>query len=212
MLFYYIALGLILTRIPFIGKYFRLYTTFIHEMGHAIMALLTRGKVYQIHINPDTSGLAFTGTRGRVSRILVSIIGYPFSIIISVVMLKMVYEGNSRSVLIGVIFFMAIGTFFWVRNNFGFVWAHISIAISLVLLFYTNPTMIDIYVKTMVGIVFVESILTTIVLFKITLRNKEQATDSKNLREATGIPEIVWSTLFLVFAVYMSYYSFPMWF
>lgn len=201
-----------LTRIPYIGKYFRLYNTLIHEIGHAVMSVLTKGEVYHIKIYSDTSGEAFTGSRGKIAQVLVSIVGYPFSIAVAVLMIDMLHQGKSETILYGLIAVMVFSLLFWVRNWFGFIWLAVSVAASAILLLKANEQVIDIYVKVLVGIFYVESIVSTLVIFVITIRDRKNAGDSRNLKHATGIPEIVWSILFVAFAVASCVYTMPKWF
>src|SRR6056297_3111471 len=50
----------VLPKIPFIGRYFQVFNTLIHEDGHAIMALLSRGQIKRIELFADTSGTTIT--------------------------------------------------------------------------------------------------------------------------------------------------------
>ena len=57
-----IALGLLggLLAVLFTYRYLAILITLLHEFGHAFMAKVTFGKVYKIHLNPDTSGVTET--------------------------------------------------------------------------------------------------------------------------------------------------------
>src|SRR2546425_10178657 len=56
---------------------FRLFTTWVHECGHALMTVLVGGRVTSITIQPDTSGLTRSLVPvGRVARGLVASSGY----------------------------------------------------------------------------------------------------------------------------------------
>src|SRR5262245_34171917 len=47
---------------PFLLYPFKLFTTWVHECGHALMTVIVGGRVTSVTIEPDTSGL----TRGLV--------------------------------------------------------------------------------------------------------------------------------------------------
>ena len=84
VIFYiFLAISIVLSRLPIIGKYFIGINTLIHETGHALMALFLSGKVHRIDLSSDTSGSALTSTDNKFKSFLVSIIGYPFSSIIA---------------------------------------------------------------------------------------------------------------------------------
>lgn len=51
----------------------RLFNTFIHETGHAVMAVLTGGEVVELRVNLDTSGQVLSRGSGRI---LTSSAGY----------------------------------------------------------------------------------------------------------------------------------------
>ena len=56
---------------------FKLFTTWVHECGHALMTVLVGGTVTAITIEPDTSGLTRSlAPIGRVSRGLIASSGY----------------------------------------------------------------------------------------------------------------------------------------
>ena len=56
---------------------FKLFTTWVHECGHALMTVLVGGRVTSITIEPDTSGLTQSLVpAGRVARGLVASAGY----------------------------------------------------------------------------------------------------------------------------------------
>ena len=56
---------------------FKLFTTWVHECGHALMTVLTGGRVMSISIEPDTSGLTQSLVPvGRVAGGLVASSGY----------------------------------------------------------------------------------------------------------------------------------------
>src|SRR3954468_21597553 len=73
-----VSLGLSLTPWGQLLLYpFKVFTTWVHECGHAVMTVLVGGSVSSIAIEPDTSGLTRSLIPvGRVARGLVSSSGY----------------------------------------------------------------------------------------------------------------------------------------
>src|SRR4029450_1396509 len=62
---------------PFLLYPFKLFTTWVHECGHALMTVLVGGRVTAIVIEPNTSGFTQSlGPAGRVARGLVASSGY----------------------------------------------------------------------------------------------------------------------------------------
>jgi hypothetical protein len=98
---------------------FMLLVTFIHEGGHALMAVLTGGTVEAIRIHADTSGVAYTSGGWNF---LIYQAGYlgatlfgAFSLILNS------RSGRGRAILIVMLTAVALITAIWTRNLFGVV-------------------------------------------------------------------------------------------
>ena len=208
---YYIIIGVILTQLPYVGKYFRIYNTLIHEIGHVLASLVTNGKVYHIELNKDASGLAYTGSRSRISQIIVSLAGYPTASIVSYLAILLLNKGYEDYVLAGIATIILISLVFWVRNWFGFGWLLLAAIVSAFLVWYESEIFTSIYLNTLVAVIFVESVISTIELIYITYKDKNNAGDSRNLKLSTGIPEMFWSVLFFIFAGYTVYLTIRIW-
>lgn len=202
---YYIVIALILTRTPYVGKYFKIFNTLVHEIGHVIMSMLTKGKVYHVHLNSDASGLAMTGNRGRISGILVSIAGYPFASLVALFMLYLKEEGHYNYLLIGVTVVLVVSVILWVRNAFGVMWLLLAASISFLFIYYGTDAFVEVYLNILIAVMLVESITTTIELVILTWLDKNNAGDATNLKNYTGIPAIVWSVMFSVVSIYLTY-------
>src|SRR5436190_18778698 len=62
---------------PIVLYPFKLFTTWVHECGHALMTVMVGGTVSSIAIEPDTSGLTRSLVpAGRFARGLVASAGY----------------------------------------------------------------------------------------------------------------------------------------
>lgn len=60
-----LAFAIILTRIPYVGKFFRVTGTLFHEAGHVWVALLLGHRVKSVSLSEDLSGEAITaGSKG----------------------------------------------------------------------------------------------------------------------------------------------------
>jgi hypothetical protein len=117
-----LCLGVSLTRWgPLILYPFTLFTTWVHECGHALMAVLTGGSVASITIQPDTSGL--TRSLMPVSRLaqgLVASAGYlTASIVGCFLMAASRVERRAKPILWGIGAFMLVTLVLWIRNPFG---------------------------------------------------------------------------------------------
>ena len=66
--FYYLIAAFILGIIPVVGKYVAVINTFLHEVGHALIAYLLGGRVHSISLFANTEGTAVTAHSGRVDQ------------------------------------------------------------------------------------------------------------------------------------------------
>ncbi|MCO4770697.1 MAG: M50 family metallopeptidase [Deltaproteobacteria bacterium] len=118
-----VALLVGLSNVPY-GNYilypFSLFGTWVHEACHALAALAMGGRVDHIEIFPDTSGLAWTATSGRLARATVSSAGYVGTALgggLLLVFRRRELAGRIGLALLGAL--MLLSVLFWVRNAFG---------------------------------------------------------------------------------------------
>ncbi|MBI5493634.1 MAG: M50 family metallopeptidase [Deltaproteobacteria bacterium] len=100
---------------------FTLFTTWVHECGHALMATLLGGDVASVTIEPDTSGLTRSMTPDTlVVRGLVSTSGYLGASVFGCVLLVATrLERLARLIIWTLGVLMLLSLVFWVRNLFG---------------------------------------------------------------------------------------------
>ncbi len=112
------ALALLLSVIPFASWLtypIALFSTFIHEAGHALAALFSFGDVHHLQVNADTSGVTYTSGG---SRFLISSAGYLGTTLYGVLLLlstqklrwaKNMLYGTGATVLVLTAFYAAHG-------------------------------------------------------------------------------------------------------
>lgn len=100
---------------------FTLFTTWVHECGHAVMVVLMGGSVTSITIAPDTSGLTRSlMPSGRVAQGLVASSGYlGASVVGCLLMAATRVEKRARPILRAIGAFMLLTLVIWMRNLFG---------------------------------------------------------------------------------------------
>jgi hypothetical protein len=106
---------------PFLLYPFTLFTTWVHECGHAVTAVLLGGSVTSITIEPDTSGLTRSlMPAGRVAQGLVASAGYlGASLVGCLLMAATRVEKRARPILRIIGAFMLFTVVIWMRNLFG---------------------------------------------------------------------------------------------
>jgi hypothetical protein len=102
---------------------FKLFTTWVHECGHALMTVLVGGRVTSIAIEPDTSGLTHSLVPGgRVARGLVASSGYLGAAVVGCLLVAATrVEKWARVMLRSLGLAMLLTLLFWMRNPFGVV-------------------------------------------------------------------------------------------
>ena len=100
---------------------FKLFTTWIHECGHAVATLVLGGSVHSISIEPDTSGITRSlMPAGRIARGIVASSGYlGASVVGCLLMAATRIEKRAPAILWAVGAFMLVTLIFWIRNLFG---------------------------------------------------------------------------------------------
>ena len=121
---------------PLVLYPFTLFTTWVHECGHAVMVVLTGGSVSSITIDADTGGLTQSlMPAGRIARGLVASSGYLGSSVVGCLLVAASrVEKRARPILWAIGAFMLVTLVFWIRNAFGAVvvlgWAVTLLALA----------------------------------------------------------------------------------
>jgi hypothetical protein len=100
---------------------FTLFTTWIHECGHALAVVLVGGSVSSVTIEPDTSGLTRSLVpTSRLSRGIIASAGYLTASVVGCFLLTAArVERRAKPILWGIGVFMLVTLVLWVRNLFG---------------------------------------------------------------------------------------------
>ena len=213
-LFYLLlTVSLILTRIPYLGKFFRVVNTMIHECGHALMALIMSGEVIKINLFSDTSGSAVTKVKGKIPTLMVSFAGYPFSALMSFIIFFLIKNNFITVALIILMFFALISLLLFVRNGYGIFWLLIFLLIGGVIVEFNSPLILFAWMVFLASLLLTEAFISGLILLKISIQNPSGAGDATNLKKETHIPAWIWSFLFCLingYFVYLTVYlTFP---
>ncbi len=206
VIFYiFLAISIVLSRLPIIGKYFIGINTLIHETGHALMALFLSGKVHRIDLSSDTSGSALTSTDNKFKSFLVSIIGYPFSSIIAFVFFYFIHQKAFDYVLFIIIGIAILNLILYVRNWYGIFWLLSFLSISVLIIYFKIEMLLFGFALFCSFIILSDSILSAIILLIISIKSPKAAGDANNLANLTHFPAVFWSVLFVAFSIFMGY-------
>lgn len=108
---------------PLILYPFTVFTTWVHECSHALMAVALGGAVSSIAIQPDTSGLTRSlMPASRLAQGAVASAGYLGASIVGCLLLAASrVERRAKPILWSIGAFMLLTLVFWIRNLFGAV-------------------------------------------------------------------------------------------
>jgi hypothetical protein len=100
---------------------FRLFTTWVHEGGHALATVLVGGHVSSIVIRPDGSGLTYSRVPdNRILHGVVASAGYCGAALVGCLLIAATrVERRAHTLLAGVGACMLLTLVLWIRNLFG---------------------------------------------------------------------------------------------
>ena len=205
LLLIFVAISLILPRIPVVGKFFNIINTALHEFGHALMALLTGGEVRKIELLKDTSGTTTTVSKNAFAAVLVSLAGYPFAVSIAWLSFYLIGQDAVLGLLVGLSVLFFIMLLFWIRNWYGVLWVVLFCVINGYLFYLNNAQYLRYAALFYAVMILMESISSSIVLFVLSCRDGNKAGDATNLAKVTHIPAFFWSLLFLAYTGWVTF-------
>ena len=174
---------------------FGLFTTLVHELGHAVAAVLTGRVVRGIRIRRNHSGDALSTGRGR--SVISGVAGYPAPAIVGVAQLWSVFNGwTSLALFIGGV--ILVLTLLVIRNLFGVLVVVAAIAVSASLWFFASPEVQSYALLVLGASLLVGSVrgLLTVVHVHISRRSQLETSDAYLLFRRTGVPSGVWLLIF----------------
>lgn len=196
-------------------KPIKLFTVFLHELGHAFMALITGTNITGLRIYFNESGFVTSLPKDWLSAFLIANGGYLGSVLfaISILLLK---NTKFKKYIIGVIAIIFLAVTFRYSGVISFTMLYSVIFAGFAILVYMiqNETLND-WVIEIIGIgsatyaiydTFVDTILMQLNyqfgLFKLGAMPK---TDAVQLAELTHIPAIVWGFVWLAISLFAIY-------
>jgi hypothetical protein len=180
-------------------RWFGLFTTLVHELGHAVAAILTGRVVHGIRIRRNHSGDALSTGRGTLGIVISGMLGYPAPAIVGAAQLWSVFNGYTAIALFagGVVL---VVTVLVIRNLFGILVVLASAAVSALLWFYATPEAQS-YALLVIGTaLLVGSVRGLAAVIGVHLRHRDRlgTSDAYLLSRRTHVPSPVWLALFAI--------------
>jgi hypothetical protein len=180
---------------------FKLFTTWVHECGHALMTVLVGGRVTSITIDPDTSGLTQSLVpAGRVARGVVASSGYLGAAVVGCLLMAATrVEKWAHVILLSLGACMLVTVVLWMRNLFGFA-VVLAWGVALVVLSRKGMGHAPRFLLSLLAIqVALNSVYDIRVLFLIDRGQSDAATMARLFL----LPSWMWATAWMLMSVVM---------
>lgn len=196
-------------------KPFKLFTVFLHELGHAAMAFIFGYGIKGIRIGFNEGGYALTYSKGKIASFMIFNGGYLGSVLFSLLILYLRKTQLKKYILGTVaIIFMAV-SIRYAGFNFTLLYSIIFAVIAIIIYMLQNERVYD-WTIDILGIsgvayaiydTFVDTILIKFRLpFSLWGKGARGLSDADQLAQLTHIPAVFWGLLWTVLsllAVYM---------
>ncbi|MBN2729829.1 MAG: M50 family metallopeptidase [Bacteroidales bacterium] len=193
-------------RIPYFGKFLRVFHTLFHEGGHVLAAWISGGEVLRIELFHDTSGTTISKSSTKSSMIFVSLAGYvfaSFTAFLFVFLLSMQLSWLLHAIILSL---SIVLLFKGVKNTFGVFWILLLLsAYFAILFFYPEKSWMLIYAFS--GLMVYESVFSAFQILLISIVKPSAAGDASNLAQATVLPTPIWGIIFFAQALTFTWLS-----
>jgi len=213
-------LSIALWFIPFaeiLSYPFRIFVTFIHEGGHAIAALVTGNSVQSLSVAMNGSGETYTTQGGMFSQMLVSSAGYLGAMTYGALLLVLIRRSvAARLVLVGsaVVVFALTAIFGVVKPLVAGTWgslgglpftllAGVLISVGLFAVARFASARVATFLVSFLAMQCILNALLDLktVFFLSSPFATTVPTDALNMANATGVPAMVWSIIWISLSV-----------
>lgn len=202
-------------------KPIKLFTVFLHELGHAFMALVTGSNITELKIYFNESGHVASLPRDWFSAFFIANGGYLGSVLFAICIL-LLKNTRFKKYIIGVIaiIFLAVTFKYAGIISFTMLYSVIFAIFALIIYMIQNEKLND-WVIEIIGIGSVTYAIYDTFVDTILLQVNQQfgifnwgkttvLTDAVQLAKLTHIPAIVWGVIWLaisLFAVYATFFK-----
>jgi hypothetical protein len=186
---------------PWLLYPFKLFTTWVHECGHAAAAVLVGGRVTSITIHADTSGLTESLVpAGRVARGFVASAGYLGAALVGCLLLAATRaERWAHVILLGLGVCLLLTLVFWIRNLFGalviLIWSVTLIALARQGL---GPG-----VRVLLSLLAIQVALNAVYDIRALFLLGHAPSDARTMQGLFLLPSWIWATLWMAISVAM---------
>ncbi|WP_284978416.1 M50 family metallopeptidase [Arthrobacter sp. fls2-241-R2A-200] len=192
-----VAAAIVLSVPAATWRWFGLYVTFVHELGHAYAALMTGRYVHGLRIGLDHSGRLVSSGRSAFGAAWSGFWGYPAPAVVGLGLIASFTAGRAGAAMsVGAVLLLV--SLIFLRNITGIAVALCSAAIAQALVLFASPTAVN-YVVLGLGIALtVGGVRDLVKLVGVHTRRRHQlaSSDAYILARTTGAPSLLWLTGF----------------
>ncbi len=195
-----ISLALSLTPWGELALYpFKLFTTWVHECGHAMMAVLVGGNVASIAIRPDTSGLTHSFVPAtRLSQGLVASAGYLGASVVGCLLLSAArVQKWAKPILLTLGAVMVITVVLWIRNLFGIV----VVATWALFLIFVSRRATGKALRFVLSLLAIQVALNAVYDIRVLFFISGQPSDAETMARLFVLPSWFWATTWMALSV-----------
>ncbi|WP_025777213.1 M50 family metallopeptidase [Brevibacterium sp. VCM10] len=191
-----IGIPLVVTLTPAVWRFFGLFVTFVHELGHAFAALMTGRVVKGISLNFDHSGQMNSFGRVGFSATWAGFWGYPAPGVLGLVLATSAVFGWAPLALsVGALILLVALIF--IRNFAGAVIAVITAIAAQLVVVFLPLEWISVFVAALGTALTIGSLKDLVKVIRVhTRRRHVQQSDAYILAQGSALPSGAWLTLF----------------
>lgn len=178
-------------------RWFGLYVTFVHELGHAFAALSVGHRVSGIELRFDHSGQMRSLGRGRSGAVWAGFWGYPVPALTGLALVWSAVGGWAGAALSTGVLILAAALLF-IRNLQGLAIASGCAAASILLVWFLPPAFVSYAVAALGIALVVGAVRDWLNLLSVHLRRRHAlaSSDAWILAQRSGLPAPLWLAAF----------------
>lgn len=195
---------LLLTRfIPF-SSFFRNVNTLVHELAHAVTALILKGSVMEIRLFADQSGVTYTRFQDGWMLIPIGLAGYIGASVFTFFLFFLYAKGRIKGGLILVAVLAAAALSLFIRNGYGMAWSAGFAIITAIIAILGPDWLRKGYYLLIAFLCLVESVVSSLVILYLAVVDPAAAGDAASLSRTTSVPALVWGLLFTAVSLWFA--------